>query len=163
MKKLFMVISILLSTASILGCGQSELSINSPAELMNSVENTVTIADQTFYVEVAADLESRKIGLMHVPKLAADQGMLFVFEWQGQHSFWMKNTLIPLDMVFIDQDKQVVDLHTAQPCKKNQECPSYTSKAKSRYVLEVNAGTFSEEIIGSKVEINWHLNDQQEE
>ena len=68
--------------------------------------------------------------------------MWFVFDEPAGHmAFWMKNTLIPLDMIWVDQDMRIVSLaHNVQPCKV-QECPSYDPGATpARYVLEVNGG-----------------------
>ena len=77
-------------------------------------------------------------------------GMLFIFEEQSIHTFWMKNTLIPLDMIFIDSDMEVVDLINAQPCK-HDPCVHYTPEHESLYVLEVNPGIFDQGVVGKKV------------
>lgn len=65
--------------------------------------------------------------------------MVFVFDTPAIHSFWMKNTLIPLDIVWIDEKHTVVHIVTAQPCK-TKSCPIYTPETSAKYVLEVNAG-----------------------
>jgi uncharacterized membrane protein (UPF0127 family) len=67
--------------------------------------------------------------------------MLFVFEDVKYLSFWMKNTYIPLDMIFVDKDLRIVDTkEDVQPCLQEDICPSYPSKQPAKYVLEVNAG-----------------------
>ena len=78
-------------------------------------------------------------GLMHREQLGENDGMLFVFEKDQPQSFWMKNTLIPLDMIFIDSNDKIVDILTAEPCEEDP-CRSYISKDDARYVLEVNKG-----------------------
>jgi len=81
-------------------------------------------------------------GLMHREHLGENNGMLFVFEKDQPQSFWMKNTLIPLDMIFINSNDKIVDILSAEPCEKDH-CRSYVSKDDAKYVLEVNKG-FSE-------------------
>jgi uncharacterized membrane protein (UPF0127 family) len=71
--------------------------------------------------------------------LSDNQGMLFVFEREDSYSFWMKNMLIPLDIIWIDKDKRIVDIKTdVLPCKDS--CQGIMPQENSRYVLEVNAG-----------------------
>ncbi len=72
---------------------------------------TVFVKDTPFRVEIAATPEQHALGLMHRRSLKSDYGMLFIFADEEVRSFWMKNTLIPLDMIFINSDRQVVDLH----------------------------------------------------
>jgi uncharacterized protein len=99
-------------------------------------------------VEIADDEEERARGLMFRKKLRKNEGMLFVFEKESYPSFWMKYTLVPLDLMFISEDYEIVDIkQNFKPC--NGECNVYTSKEKAKYVLEVHSG-FVEE---NKVEI----------
>lgn len=94
--------------------------------------------------ELAITPEERAQGLMFRQKLAFDQGMLFVFEREGIHSFWMKNMLIPLDLIWLDKEKRVVHVeHKVPPCAK-EPCPTYASKVPALYVLELKAGSFKE-------------------
>jgi len=91
-------------------------------------------------VEIAADDENRTQGLMYRDHLADDRGMIFVFPEVGEYSFWMKNTIIPLDMIWIDEARKVVHVtHDVPPCQADP-CPSYPPNAKAKYVLEVAAG-----------------------
>jgi len=79
-------------------------------------------------------------GLMNVKNLPENQGMLFVFLDESKKSFWMKNTYIPLDLIFISRDKKIVEIkENFEPCQQ-KNCPSYTSQKKAKYVLEVNGG-----------------------
>jgi hypothetical protein len=90
--------------------------------------------------EVAKTPEKRAKGLMLRESLSQDKGMLFVFSEAEEQNFWMKNTLIPLDMIFISEDKKVTSIHkNAVPCEKDP-CRSYPSNASAQYVVEVNAG-----------------------
>ena len=91
-------------------------------------------------VEVAADDENRAQGLMYRDHLAEDRGMIFVFPQMGEYAFWMKNTIIPLDMIWIDESRKVVHVaHDVPPCQADP-CPSYPPGANAKYVLEVGAG-----------------------
>ncbi len=88
-------------------------------------------------VEVARTPAEQERGLMFRERLGADEGMLFVFPATGEHSFWMKNTLLPLDMIFIGEDGLVVGVvHDAQPLTTTPRGVGVPS----RYVLEVNGG-----------------------
>ena len=107
----------------------------------------------TFNVEVAKTIEERRIGLMYRKNLLNNEGMLFIFPREKIIQLWMKNTYIPLDVIFISENKVIVDI------KKNMEKLSETivkSKVKSRYALEFNAGLINKlDIkIGDKVLFN---------
>jgi len=90
-----------------------------------------------FDVWIARTNLERERGLMNVESLEENQGMLFVFSAQGNHTFWMKNTLIPLDMVWLNSDLEVVDISRAVPCKQDP-CTIYSSKKPVMYVLEIS-------------------------
>ena len=93
--------------------------------------------DVTVRVEVADTPERQSLGLMYRKELASDAGMLFVFPASQHLTFWMKNTFIPLDMLFIGDDRRIVGIvKNATPfTTTSREVPGV-----SRYVLEVNAG-----------------------
>jgi uncharacterized membrane protein (UPF0127 family) len=91
-------------------------------------------------VEVVADNESRAQGLMFRDRLDPERGMLFVFPRDAVLSFWMKNTLIPLDMIWIDANRRVVGIIPDVPPCKVEDCPSYGPGVMARYVLEIGGG-----------------------
>jgi uncharacterized membrane protein (UPF0127 family) len=92
-------------------------------------------------VEIAADDPTREQGLMFRDRLAEDRGMIFIFPANGVYPFWMKNTLIPLDMIWIDDTHRVNFVGSDIPPCKADPCPSYGSTTlQSRYVLETAAG-----------------------
>jgi uncharacterized protein len=99
--------------------------------------------------ELASTPEQREIGLMFRPVMAANDGMLFVFERAGQQCFWMKNTLIPLSVAFIADDGSVVNIEAMKP----QTLDGHCSIQPVRYVLEMNDGWFAKRGIkpGSKL------------
>ena len=92
-------------------------------------------------VEIADDDNTRMKGLMFREKLEENNGMLFVFEEGDYQTFWMKNTLIPLDIIFIDKGMKIVDIKYAVPCQKDP-CILYKSSKSAKYVLEMN-GNFT--------------------
>ncbi|WP_254425126.1 DUF192 domain-containing protein [Rhodanobacter sp. B04] len=101
----------------------------------------VELHGQRFSVELATDDASREHGLMMRTKLAADHGMLFVFTDTTPRAFWMKNTLIPLDILYFDANRRLVSVQWDVPPCKADPCPLYPSHMPARYVLEIPAGT----------------------
>jgi len=102
---------------------------------------------QCFLVKMAINPNQRERGLMFEKSLDKDKGMLFIYPKSGQYGFWMKNTYIPLDIIWIDEDKAVVYINKdTQPCLK--DCLDVNPPVNAKYVLEVNAGTT--DLIGLK-------------
>lgn len=89
--------------------------------------------------EIARTPEQRNRGLMYRSKLGENEGMLFVFESVDHHSFWMKNTLIPLDVGFFDDQGFLIEVHTMDVDDGEK---TYVSSEVSKYALEMNAGWF---------------------
>lgn len=104
--------------------------------------NQVTLKGHTFVVEVANDHQSRAMGLMYRESMADDAGMLFIFPQPQPLAFWMKNTLIPLDILYFDQNRKLVSIsERTPPCRNTTtRCPNYPSLKPAQYVLEINAG-----------------------
>ncbi len=101
-------------------------------------------------VEVADTAEARAQGLMHRPRLDELAGMLFVFDETGTWGFWMKNTLIPLSIAFIDDHSKIVDIKDMQvaPDPEHGPFPIYVPARPYRYALEVNQGFFKRHRLG---------------
>ena len=101
----------------------------------------VELADQRYTVEVADDNAERARGLMFRDRLAEGHGMLFIHDREEPQAYWMKNTRIPLDILYFDDSRQLVSQQRdVPPCSAGNACPSYPSRAAARYVLELNAG-----------------------
>ena len=100
----------------------------------------ITIDGISLSVEIVQDPEARQLGLMNREELPENQGMLFVFEVPQILSFWMRNTFIPLDIAFISETGEIVDIQRMEPL---DESVNYISAKRALYALEVNAGWFA--------------------
>jgi len=89
--------------------------------------------------EVANTDESRRTGLMYRESLSENQGMLFVYEEPGRHAMWMKNTLIPLSVAFIDRSGRIINIEDMLP----QTEDTHAAKASAAFSLEMNQGWFA--------------------
>jgi len=120
---------LLLTLAATLGGGACA---SEPHVVLHTARGEVPVS-----VEIAATPERRSLGLMYRKELGANAGMLFIFDRSEPLTFWMKNTVLPLDMIFIGEDKRVVGIvKDAAPFTTTPRGVA----APSRYVLEVNAG-----------------------
>lgn len=105
--------------------------------------NYVELKGQQFSVEIADTREKQALGLMYRDRLPEGHGMLFVFQNDAPRSFWMKNTRIPLDIMYFSSELKLVSVAGATPCRAVQ-CPGYPSAGPAMYVLELNAGKAAE-------------------
>ncbi len=109
--------------------------------------NTVTFDNEaSFQIELAETIEERERGLMNREELDDERGMLFIFPDEQMRTFWMKNTKIALDIIFLDENMTVVNVFEAEPCTIDP-CQTYSATAK--YVLEINKGLAKEKAISS--------------
>ena len=90
--------------------------------------------------EVADSMEARMQGLMYRKSMAQNAGMVFVFDENAAHCMWMKNTLIPLSVAFIDQSGEIINIADMQPHSEQSHCASRPA----RYALEMNKGWFAQ-------------------
>lgn len=109
---------------------------------------SVEIGGRHFSVEIADTPEKQALGLMYRDEMPADHGMLFVFPDEAPRTFWMKNTRIPLDIMYFDKNLRMVGASMNTPPCRTSRCPSYPSIAAAMYVLELNAGIASELGVG---------------
>lgn len=89
--------------------------------------------------EVAFDDQNRQTGLMHRRSMAQHQGMLFVFPAVATHCMWMRNTLIPLSVAFLDEQGQIINIEDMKPQTEDNHCAARPA----RYALEMNLGWFA--------------------
>ncbi|MDO8580862.1 MAG: DUF192 domain-containing protein [Candidatus Omnitrophota bacterium] len=102
--------------------------------------NQVCFPQKCFNVEVVVDEKDRERGLQDRRSLDANAGMLFIFPISHDYAFWMKDTLIPLDMIWLDYAQRVAHIEQNVPPCEQDPCPSYAPSQKALYVLELNAG-----------------------
>ncbi|MBI4150071.1 DUF192 domain-containing protein [Candidatus Woesearchaeota archaeon] len=127
---------------------QVSIVIEAPRIVLHTENGTTTVS-----VEIADTLAEQQQGLMYRTALEQNKGMLFIFAQAREVGFWMKNTKIPLDMLFIDSNKTIFFIeHNAQPCIADP-CPTYGPNAPVQYVLEMNGGFAKEKHIkvGDKI------------
>lgn len=134
------------NTISAGGAGPNQMVVRKPAidivraEDVNNISNNNSSFIVRVFVEVPDDGEEHMRGLMFRQHLPWNAGMLFAFNSEEPRAFWMKNTLIPLDMIFVGGNSEIVDIiENVPPCEQDP-CPVYPSEEPAQYVLEVNAG-----------------------
>jgi uncharacterized protein len=112
-----------------------------------------------FTVELADTQEKWVTGLMYRENLGDNFGMLFVSDYDEYHSFWMKNCKIHLDIIFLDANKQVINIHANVPPCQVEPCESYPSLQPARYVLELRGNRAKEINLkpGDTISFNYSL------
>lgn len=132
--KLFIVIAIVI--VFVTGCSSSSQVLKIKTDE----------AVHQFKVEVVTTEEDKRQGLMGRESLSEDRGMLFVYDEEGNQSFWMKNMLIPLDILFIASDLVITHIsENVPPCVVlDNDCINYSSLKPTQYILELSAGVSDE-------------------
>lgn len=158
-KSLLKIVCLVLLMATIHGCKKAkEEKVITETQFTFTKEGTLTLtkADgtpiKTIAIEFAEDDYERETGLMHRGSMEDLQGMLFIQEAEYVQNFYMKNTLIPLDLVFIDSDKKIVSFaENAKPL----DLTSLSSQVPAKYVLEINAGLAEEWVLEIGDTVEW--------
>jgi len=137
--------------ASLISCSNKE-------EADRFMKRAVTMPNgKTIYVEMAVEYSEMLRGMMFRDSLAEDSGMLFLHNKMGKHSYWMFQVKIPLDMVWIDKSKTVVEvLAKVPPCPSSRpaDCPMFGGNQEAQFVLELAAGMAQKYgvTVGSKID-----------
>ncbi len=114
--------------------------LSSCSSQAKDLSDKICFSNGCIQIEIAQTQEERMKGLQARRDLGKDRGMLFIFQRSKKHSFWMKDTFIALDIVWIDENKRIVTIMpNVLPCETEQ-CPVYTPSKDALYVLEVNSG-----------------------
>ena len=159
-KKYYIIVGVLIAAIVILFVYPRILNKENSEEVyyMFQKEGELTISDSTNVHKAVIDIEiadtdyDRQLGLMKRVSMEEKQGMLFIFPDDAMQSFWMRNTLISLDMIFINSNKTIVTIHKNTKVLSDQ---SYPSTAPARYVLEVSAGFTNKHNIQVGDRIDW--------
>ena len=107
---------------------------------INFEKGPLILNGEEYLLEIARSTKQRRHGLMFRDHLDKRQGMLFIYPRPGDHRIWMKNTLIPLTVIWLDENKKVIGIKKLRPCTSNP-CPSYGVSKPSKYILELNSGS----------------------
>ena len=121
----------------------------------------VTLNDQILIADISATDEQKRTGLTVKDTLAENEAMLFVFQNEAEHIFWMKDMKFPIDIIWIDSDKSVVDIeHNLPPCNAGLLCTTYMPDGASLYVLETVGGFAQKYGIVKGTPVEFELNSQ---
>lgn len=112
-----------------------------PNDIIFAKEQLILNGEE-YSIEIARSAKQRRHGLMFRDHLEERQGMLFIYPRSDDHRIWMKNTLIPLTVIWLDKDKKVIGLKKLPPCTSDP-CPSYGVSKPSKYILELSSGNNS--------------------
>jgi len=145
------------STVKILSVDEAGKYITTDNESSPRYNQTIVIInDQILIADLAVTPKERELGLSIKKNMSENEAMLFVFDDESAHTFWMKGMHFSIDILWIDSDKRVVSIeHSLPPCKSDGECATYTPSADSLYVLETTSGFANKYHIevGSKVRL----------
>ncbi len=140
--KLFHTLQLATGTLLVaMACGSSPGAAAQQTQKFNTVALTAGI--NLIKAEVAAAPAEREQGLMFREKMAQNEGMVFVFEGPAEVCMWMKNTLLPLSVAFIDGNGKIINIEDMKP----QSLESHCAKSLVRYALEMNVGWFKQKNI----------------
>lgn len=118
----------------------------------------IEIGGTVIRAEIVDTIPTRIQGLMFRDTLPENQGMLFVFESEGKHWFWMRNMKFPIDIIWLDMNNRVVDIvKNAEPC--HLTCPRYTPQENAKFVLEIRANLTDQLSVEKGSLINFKIND----
>ena len=116
------------------------------AQTQKKESTQITIKDLVIQAKIADEPKEHQIGLADYSSLSLDEGMLFVFDKSASYMFWMKDVEFAIDIIWIDDQKKIVDIAPnvpPEPARDDKELCKYKPKADAKYVLEINAGVSS--------------------
>ncbi len=137
------ILAVAVVLAALVACSGTDTSPDRPP-------STVAFdgSDALLYVDVADDADEQRRGLSGIDQLPADEGMAFVWPEPVGSTFWMKDTLIPLSIAFVDEAGRVIDVLDMQPCESDP-CPTYGVDEPYVLAIEANPGWFDDHGVGA--------------
>ncbi|MDD3399471.1 MAG: DUF192 domain-containing protein [Candidatus Paceibacterota bacterium] len=122
-----------------------------------SEEARACFKDNCFSIEIASTPKERSTGLMFRESLPKNEGMLFVFEKEGSYSFWMKNVIIPLDIIWMDKEGRVAYIAENLQPDSGLHYETVNPGQRAKYVLEINGGLAAQIglTVGDMIEIKY--------
>ncbi|MBI2327157.1 DUF192 domain-containing protein [Candidatus Curtissbacteria bacterium] len=149
-KDLALIFGLFLLIIGLLIFGRSFTSVGllgpvAPAEQSPILEGTIPVEVKTLLIsaQVASSASDHRKGLSEKDSLPINEGMLFVFDQKGAYGFWMKDVKFAIDIIWIGEDKAIVDIAEGiapEPGRRDEELTVFKPRAEARYVLEINAG-----------------------
>jgi hypothetical protein len=122
-------------------------------------QTVVSIADVRLLADIADTPEKRSFGLGVRSNMTEGEGMLFLLEHSSRQPFWMNGMKFPIDIIWINSDKQVVHIeHSLQPCPSSLDCPNYYPDEEALYVLETVAGFSERHNVADGTQVQFELN-----
>lgn len=125
----FLLSGLLVLASTVVGTARAEMPVKELGVGMYRIQ-----------AEVAATPQTRQLGLMNRREMAAQHGMVFIFTEDARHCMWMKNTLLPLSVAFLDAGGRILNIEDMQPQTEDSHC----ARGPARYALEMNLGWFRE-------------------
>ncbi|GGC71551.1 DUF192 domain-containing protein [Marinobacter halophilus] len=145
--------------AALPGCGATDASEQAILPVFEACFVTANDDNYSVVLEVASEDRERQRGLMGRTELGDDTGMLFTYrgERSARHGFWMFQTLIPLDIAYLDDNGVIVSIRTMAPCPspRGRDCPNYPSGQPFWNAVEMNAGYFEAQGISVGDRLLW--------
>ena len=151
-------LALLVLSALLAGCGSADAKDSAHLPVAQACFVTDT-TQHPVVLEVASNSQDRQKGLMDREALAENAGMLFSYDYERspEQGFWMYQTLLPLDIAFLDNQGVIVSIRQMHPCasSRSNDCPSYPAGASYWHAVEMNAGYFSSRQIEAGDRLIW--------
>lgn len=113
---------------------------------------SMELMDKMYQLEIADSVKRKKQGLMFRKNLSQNAGLLFIYSGPGNYRIWMKNTLIPLTVIWLDEQATIIDKKILQPCR-SVNCPDYGVSTPSMFILELHPSEYSRFNIGDSLAV----------
>lgn len=138
MKKKLLIFLLIILVAGYIGL----FVLNKQSSDEQTIELVFPDCQKKYFAKVADTPVKRAIGFSNKTKIMEDEAIIFIFDEERILHFWMKDTYVPLDIIFLDENKKVVNFFNMTPCLE-KNCPIYSSLKKAKYAIEIKSGSLS--------------------